>query len=62
MEEEKGVQPDVKPAKKKKIKHLEKFLDGKLIDLAIKIKSGQPVSNERLIKEIRLAKQKIQED
>ena len=48
--------------KKKKIKHLEKFLDGKLIDLAIKIKSGQPVSNERLIKEIRLAKQKIQED
>ena len=48
--------------KKKKIKHLEKFLDGELIDLAIKINSGQPVSNERLIKGISLAKQKKQED
>ena len=48
--------------KKKKIKHLEKFLDDGSKDLAIKIKSGQPVSNERVIKVIRLAKQKIQED
>ena len=48
--------------KKKKIKHLEKFLVGGAIDLAIKIKGGQPVSNERVKKVIRLAKQKIQED
>lgn len=48
--------------KKKKIKHLEKFLDGGSVDLAIKIKGEQPVSNERVRKAIRLAKQKIQED
>ena len=48
--------------KKKKIKHLEKFLEVESVDLAIKIKSGQPVSNDRVIKVISLAKQKIQED
>ena len=48
--------------KKKKIKHLEKFLEVESVGLAIKIKSGQPVSNDRVIKVISLAKQKIQED
>ena len=44
------------------VKDIEKFLEDGSIDLAIKIKSGQPVSNERVIRAIKNAKQKIQED
>ena len=57
-----GKHRKISNPKKKKIKHLERFLEGGSKDLALKIKSGQPVSNERVIKVIRLAKQKIQED
>jgi ribosomal protein L14E/L6E/L27E len=57
-----GKRRKVLNPKKKKIKHIEKFLEGESLDLAIKIKSGQPVSNERVIRAIRNAKQKIQED
>lgn len=57
-----GKRRKVLNPKKKKIKHIEKFLEDGSIDLAIKIKSGQPVSNERVIRAIKNAKQKIQED
>ena len=48
--------------KKKNVKHLEKFSNVSIIELAEKIKLGQPVGNERLYRAVRTEKQKIQED
>lgn len=52
----------VRNPKKKKIKHLKRVSVAGLIELAIQIRSGKPVGNERLYRAIKTAKQKIQED
>lgn len=57
-----GKQRKILAPKRKKLKHIEKFSLDRSIDLAMKIKSGQPVSNERVKRAIETAKQKIQED
>ena len=48
--------------KKKNVKHLEKFSNVSIIELAEKIKNGVPIGNERVYRIVRAEKQKIQED
>ncbi|MBQ3493032.1 MAG: KOW domain-containing RNA-binding protein [Clostridia bacterium] len=51
----------VKP-KKKNVKHLEKFSNVSIIELAEKIKNGIPVGNDRVYRAVKTEQQKLQED
>ena len=48
--------------KRKNVKHLKKVLSEEFLDFLLKIQKGEPVSNKKLQREIKIAKQKIQED
>ena len=48
--------------KKKNVKHLEKFSNVSIIELAEKINNGIPVGNEKIYQIVKAEKQKIQED
>ena len=52
----------VKSLKKKKVKHLEKFSNASLVELAKKIERGLPVGNKTVYLAVRTEKEKIQED
>ena len=52
----------IKSLKKKKVKHLEKFSNASLIELAKKIERGLPVGNRTVYLAVRTEKEKIQED
>ena len=52
----------VKYPKKKKLKHLQKIFAESQQWLAVQIQNGKPVSNERVKRAVKTAKQKIQED
>ena len=57
-----GKERKIAKPKKKKIKHLKKVLSLASVELADKIRRGEPVSNERLYKTVKAQKEKIQED
>ena len=57
-----GKERKIQNPKKKKIKHLKLVLVAGLNELAMKIKGGNPVANQRVYKAIKSAIQKIQED
>ncbi len=57
-----GKTRKVKTPKKKNVKHLKKVLTESQIDLAEKIRNGQPVGNKRVYLTIKTEQQKLQED
>ena len=52
----------VKSLKKKNLKHLEKFSNVSLVELAMKIDRGLPIGNKTVYLAVRTEKEKIQED
>ncbi len=52
----------VKSLKKKNVKHLEKFSNASIIELAKKIERGLPTANKKVYLAVRTEKEKIQED
>ena len=57
-----GKARKVQSLKKKNVKHLEKFSNASIIELAEKIDRGLSVGNKRVYLAIRTEKEKIQED
>ena len=57
-----GKQRKVLSAKKKNVKHLEKVKGVSLIELALQIKKGTPVGNDRLARAVKSATKIIRED
>jgi ribosomal protein L14E/L6E/L27E len=57
-----GKERKVNSPKRKNVKHLSKVLIAGDIELAKKIQSGKPTSNEKVYKSVKTKTEKIQED